>query len=340
MARLFALVSLVAAAAASNHDGDAPGLPFALGNGGQDAAIVGGGTQHGVGLGVGGQYGGSIGIVRGGREGGREVGKHRDAFLGGGNGNQHKGGYNGEVLRPGQSISVTIITTNVGGGAKHQVWNEAPMQKGREHRVVVGGEAGLVFQPETINAAIGDMVIFDFLSQNHTATQSTFGQPCARMAQGIDSGFMPNPNNTVNPAPNMQFQVTTLDPVWMFCGQGKHCEQGMVFSINPTAEKSQARFKELARAGAGSSSPPAVGTGGGNSIVASASPTQAIATPQATIAIGNGQMGSGDACSCSCLCGMGSWPEGLGLNSQGGLPGTIPMTPSSPVKRALEPLYF
>ncbi|OJD09922.1 hypothetical protein AJ78_08857 [Emergomyces pasteurianus Ep9510] len=340
MARLFALTSLIAAAAASNHAGDAPGLPFALGNGGHNDGIIGGSAQHGVGIGVGGQHPGNIGIVRGGRQGGGEVGNHRDVFLGGGNGNQHKGGFNGGVRRPGQSISVTIITTNVGGGAEHQVWNEPPMQRGREHRVVVGGEAGLVFQPETVNAAIGDMVIFDFMSQNHTATQSTFNQPCARMAEGIDSGFMPNPNNTVSPAPNMQFQVTTLDPVWMFCSQGKHCQQGMVFSINPTAEKSQARFKELARAGAVASPPPTVGSGGSNTDISPASPTQDNATPQATIAIGNGQMGSGDACSCSCLCGMGSWPEGLGLNSQGGLPGTIPMPQSSPAKRSLEPLYY
>lgn len=127
MARLFALASLVAAAAASNHAGEAPGLPFALGSGG----------QHGVGIGIGGQHGGDIGIGRGDNHGGGGIGNHRDVFLGGGN--QHNGigggGFNGGGHGPGQSISVTIITTNVGGGAKHQVWNEAPMQRGREHRV-------------------------------------------------------------------------------------------------------------------------------------------------------------------------------------------------------------
>ncbi|KAG5297618.1 hypothetical protein I7I48_06784 [Histoplasma ohiense] len=317
MARIFALASLVVAAAASNHAGDDPGLPFALGSGG----------QHGVGFDVGAQ------------DGGGELGNYRDVILGGGKSNDviGNGGFNGHSR--GQSISVTIITTNAGGGAKYQVWNEPPMQQGKEHRVIVGGEAGLVYQPETINAAIGDMVVFEFMSQNHTATQSTFNKPCVRMAQGIDSGFMPNTDNTVNPPPNMKFQVTTLDPVWMFCAQGKHCEKGMVFSINPTAEKSQARFKEIAMAGAADPPPPAAETGGGNTIIETASPSEAIATPQATVAIGNGQMGSGDACTCSCLCGKKSWPEGLGLNAQGGLPGTIPMS-ESPAKRALNPHYF
>jgi hypothetical protein len=33
------------------------------------------------------------------------------------------------------------------------------------------------------------------------------------MSGGVDSGFMPNPNNTVSPPPTMMFQVTTTSPV-------------------------------------------------------------------------------------------------------------------------------
>lgn len=113
MARIFALASLVVAAAASNHASDDPGLPFALGSGG----------QQGVGFDVGAQ------------DGGGELGNYRDVILGGGKSNDviGNGGFNGHSR--GQSISVTIITTNVGGGAKYQVWNEPPMQQGKEHRV-------------------------------------------------------------------------------------------------------------------------------------------------------------------------------------------------------------
>lgn len=60
------------------------------------------------------------------------------------------------------------------------------------------------------------MVIFEFLSQNHTVTQSPFDTPCKKLADGMDSGFIANPNNTVVPAPQMAMQVTTDKPLCMF----------------------------------------------------------------------------------------------------------------------------
>jgi hypothetical protein len=78
---------------------------------------------------------------------------------------------------------------------------------------MVGGTAGLVYTPESINAAIGDMVIFEFMSQNHTATQSSFGTPCEPLAGGKDSSFMPNPNNTISPPPQMAMQVMVSTPL-------------------------------------------------------------------------------------------------------------------------------
>jgi hypothetical protein len=83
-------------------------------------------------------------------------------------------------------------------------------------KVVVGGSAGLVYTPDTIEAAIGDMVIFTFESQNHTATQSAFTTPCEKLAGGMDSGFMPNLNNSVVPPPQMAMQVTVATPICKF----------------------------------------------------------------------------------------------------------------------------
>jgi hypothetical protein len=79
-------------------------------------------------------------------------------------------------------------------------------------QVTVGGSAGLVYTPSSINAAIGDMVVFTFMEKNHTLTQSTFPLPCVKMQGGIDSGFMPNINNTVNPPPTFQIQVLNEGP--------------------------------------------------------------------------------------------------------------------------------
>lgn len=78
---------------------------------------------------------------------------------------------------------------------------------------MVGGAAGLVFVPDQIKAAVGDMVVFTFMSQNHTATQSSFAKPCDPLAGGMNSGFMANPNNTVSPPPQVAMQVMVSDPL-------------------------------------------------------------------------------------------------------------------------------
>ena len=78
--------------------------------------------------------------------------------------------------------------------------------------MTVGGSAGKVFVPNTIMAALGDMIQFNFKSANHTLTQSTFPLPCVKMAGGKDSGFLPNTNDAVNPPPSFMVQVMDTKP--------------------------------------------------------------------------------------------------------------------------------
>lgn len=40
-------------------------------------------------------------------------------------------------------------------------------------------------------------------------------------------------NNTDGPFQAAQYTVTNEDPVWIFCRQANHCQQGMVFAVNP-----------------------------------------------------------------------------------------------------------
>jgi len=40
--------------------------------------------------------------------------------------------------------------------------------------------------------------------------------------------------------------VTTTDPTWYYCKTGAHCQAGMVFSVNPTADKTHEAFKATA----------------------------------------------------------------------------------------------
>ncbi|KAK3946176.1 hypothetical protein QBC46DRAFT_1699 [Diplogelasinospora grovesii] len=236
---------------------------------------------------------------------------------------------------------------------------------GATHTVTVGGPQGLSYNPSSISAAIGDTVIFTFLSQNHTATQSAFTTPCEALAGGMDSGFQPNPNNSVNPPPQVAMQVMVSTPLWFYCRQQGHCGKGMTFSINPTAAKTQAMFQSMAiaqngtgtgsaitgnggaaagagaagsSAGAGAaSSSVSAGAEGGAAAATSLTATLGATAPTATagasgavgtgVVAGTGSIGTDGACVCAVSCSFGTFPNvaAQGVNNFGGFGGAIPM---------------
>ncbi|KAK6955826.1 hypothetical protein Daesc_003470 [Daldinia eschscholtzii] len=193
------------------------------------------------------------------------------------------------------------------------------------HTVQVGGSAGLVFVPDQVKANVGDMVIFEFMNANHTATQSTFAEPCKAMEGGMDSGFQPNPNNTVSPPPKVAMQVMTSEPLWFYCKQKGHCGKGMTFSINPTAEKSQAMFQAKAIEQNGSGAGSAITGNATETAVAApaASSTEAAAAPGVTQGTGTIENG---ACVCAVQCSTGSFPVNAaqGIGAFGGYAGGLP----------------
>lgn len=213
---------------------------------------------------------------------------------------------------------------------------------GATHSVMVGGPQGLAFNPPQLEAAPGDTVIFTFLSQNHTATQSAFETPCDPLAGGMDSGFQSNPNNTVNPPPQVAMQVMVGTPLWFYCRQGNHCGKGMTFSINPTADKTHAMFQALAIAqrgnGGGSAitggqpaappdaaappAPPAAAPPAASGVVASAPPASATG-----VVTGAGTIGADGACTCAVVCDFsGSFPAAAqGAEAFGGFGGALPI---------------
>jgi plastocyanin len=92
-------------------------------------------------------------------------------------------------------------------------------------------QASLVFTPATTKASVGDVVTFHFFPKNHDVTQSSFDKPCAPLADGFFSGFVP----TASGEANKTFSITVKDsnPIWFYCSQSKHCNNGMVGVINP-----------------------------------------------------------------------------------------------------------
>ncbi|CAK7202930.1 hypothetical protein SEUCBS139899_005657 [Sporothrix eucalyptigena] len=224
---------------------------------------------------------------------------------------------------------------------------------GATHTVTVGGPKGLQYEPNSISANVGDMVIFTFLSQNHTVTQSAFATPCELLAGGMDSGFQPNANNSVNPPPQVALQVMVATPLWFYCRQKGHCGQGMTFSINPTANKTQAMFQEMAIAQNGTGTGSAItGNGGttaaggttgttttaasGDSLTATLGGTAATNTAVASagstagtgLTSGTGTVNADGSCSCAVVCNSGSFPavQAQGIGAFGGFGGSLPST--------------
>ncbi|KAF2187482.1 Cupredoxin [Zopfia rhizophila CBS 207.26] len=104
-----------------------------------------------------------------------------------------------------------------------------------DHSVKVGGNNGeLKFEPAVINATEGDTVTFKFWPKNHSVAQAAFANPCEPMDNGFWSGYIPSSLNAAEES--FMIEVTnTSKPIWFYCTQGKHCQQGMVGVINGQA---------------------------------------------------------------------------------------------------------
>ncbi|KAL8949091.1 MAG: hypothetical protein Q9222_004781, partial [Ikaeria aurantiellina] len=132
------------------------------------------------------------------------------------------------------------------------------------HVVKVSNKAGaLTFEPNNLQAAAGSMVQFHFYPKNHSVVQSTFDQPCQPIqnnmpsSPGFFSGFMPvKPDAAM--MPSYTIMVNDTKPIWYYCSQGKHCQQGMVGVINPPAANNSRTietFTSLAKTAAENLSP-------------------------------------------------------------------------------------
>jgi len=145
------------------------------------------------------------------------------------------------------------------------------------HVVQVGANGTLTFTPNQLQVQNGDSVSFQFLSKNHTVTQSSFAAPCTNLtnadgSSGIDSGFQFVPAGTTS-FQQWTFTVNNASsPLWFYCRQktpASHCGMGMVFAINPTAAKSYAAFQQAAMATLNSTATPSASSAGGTSPTAS-----------------------------------------------------------------------
>ena len=104
-----------------------------------------------------------------------------------------------------------------------------------DHTVAVSNKAGdLIFKPDSVQAAEGDTVTFKFWPKNHSVAQATFANPCQPMSGGFWSGFVPTSDMESVASTTFTYEVTNASaPIWFYCTQGMHCQNGMVGVINP-----------------------------------------------------------------------------------------------------------
>ncbi|KAJ7866125.1 hypothetical protein B0H13DRAFT_1636817, partial [Mycena leptocephala] len=115
--------------------------------------------------------------------------------------------------------------------------------------VLVGANNSDIFSPSNISAKVGDVVTFQFVSKNHSVTQTSFAKPCsALLAGGVDSGFQPALLNA--PAfPTFSFTVNNASTPLFFTSTqaaiASECNKGMVFSINQDPNSAVKSFADF-----------------------------------------------------------------------------------------------
>ena len=103
--------------------------------------------------------------------------------------------------------------------------------------VLVGGTA-LTFTPNSVIANPGDVIQFQFAARNHTVTQSLPNTPCrpvegaAGVAPGVNSGFIPFDGGASGMVGTFNVPVMSASPMFLYCAQAMHCQQGMVMTVN------------------------------------------------------------------------------------------------------------
>ncbi|RDW95364.1 hypothetical protein BP5796_01127 [Coleophoma crateriformis] len=172
-----------------------------------------------------------------------------------------------------------------GAGSSTTATAAAAVASGSIQTVSVG-EDGLVFTPNTLTAAVGSMVQFEFYPPSHSVAQSSFENPCAPLNS---SAFFSGGFTTTGNGPNATtFTITINDtsPIWFYCGFPTHCETGMAGVINPPSNTSQtlAMYQAAAAAVGNTTRPPAVQGGviGPAAAVSSGTSTSTSATATAT----------------------------------------------------------
>ncbi|CAN9155777.1 unnamed protein product [Alternaria alternata] len=145
-----------------------------------------------------------------------------------------------------------VATASALPGPAFRIVNRLPSVKSNPLRranqiipVIVGGPQD-TFIPNTVTAAVGDIIQFQFSNGNHTVTQSTADTACTPMEGGIHSGHIPFQDGQTDVG-TFNMPVTSADPMFLYCATGPHCQEGQVMMVNPANAQQLADYVKLSQ---------------------------------------------------------------------------------------------
>jgi plastocyanin len=170
--------------------------------------------------------------------------------------------YGGYTIPAAPQVTPVTQTVTLGDQVWTTTYNSYPgspaptpaSAEGTVHRVIVGGPGKLAFDPPSISAQPRDTVVFEFHQKNHTVTQSSFADPCRKLASGgFDSDFVPVADSVTADFPTWSITVNDTAPIWAYCRQKtpvSHCGAAMVFAINAVenSDRNFTAFQNVAKA--------------------------------------------------------------------------------------------
>ncbi|KAF2221363.1 hypothetical protein BDZ85DRAFT_169882, partial [Elsinoe ampelina] len=115
-------------------------------------------------------------------------------------------------------------------------------------------KADHVFEPNNLEASIGDTVVFEFYPLNHSVVRADYRYPCIPYEdtgadrRGFFSGFLPI-SRIGNDMPQWNITINDTAPIFYYCSAPGSCiNYGMVGAINPNSSAQVSEQQNLARA--------------------------------------------------------------------------------------------
>ncbi|KAF8459053.1 hypothetical protein BGX38DRAFT_1264756 [Terfezia claveryi] len=124
---------------------------------------------------------------------------------------------------------------------------------GKKQIIVTVAKTAHRYNPEVVNATIGDVIKFEFYPTTHSVTLADYKAPCVPWsayhigAQDVWSGLITEKVARTNPQ-TWTWRVDTNDPRFFYCSSAGSCAGwGMVFAVNPSADQTFATFQANAK---------------------------------------------------------------------------------------------